>query len=183
MWCTASAVPAVVSGASLDDLDSFFGSAKPSATPSYAGSYTASPANMASPAASLGIPDDRNDFDLFGNVGSSSAQHAQHSQATAGPSSQTQAGSVDPFDLFGEGSTVPASAAAAARAPPAGASADDSLFGDVGGYQGEIILAITAVQVVMLVWLTGCHFHEVNVCTPFKLAGGGDIITQCANVG
>ena len=126
-------------GANVEDLDSFFGSAKPSAAPSYSGSYTASPANMASPAASLGIPDDRSDFDLFGNINTSSSQHAQHSQAAARPSAS---GAVDPFDLFdlfGEGSTVPASAATAATATsanPASTSADDSLFGDVGGYQG-----------------------------------------------
>lgn len=125
----------------MDDLDSFFGSAKPSAAPSPAGSYAPSPANMSSPAASLGIPNDRSELDLFGNISSSSsAQHAQHSQAAkAGASGHTQSIAVDPFDLFGEGSTVPASAAAPAnQAGPATAGADDSLFGDVGGYQGVL---------------------------------------------
>lgn len=124
-------------GSKMDDLDNFFGSAKPSAAPSPAPSYPGSPANMASPAASLGIPNDQNDFDLFGNVGSSSsAQHAQRSQVSPAAPGQAQSGSVDPFDLFGEGATVPASAAV--QANQAGVSVDDSLFGDVGGYQGKV---------------------------------------------
>lgn len=134
---TAANLP---TGSKMDDLDNFFGSAKASAAPSPAPSYPSSPANMASPAVSLGIPNDQNDFDLFGNVGSSSsAQHAQRSQASPAAPSQLQSGSVDPFDLFGEGSTVPASAAVQAnQAGAATGTADDSLFGDIGGYQGEV---------------------------------------------
>lgn len=128
----------VASGAVADDLDSFFSSAKPSAAQSQATSYAPSPANVASPAASLGIPDSQQDSDFFGSFGSpaqasgkSSAVHAQQPQQNPPP--------MDPFDLFGEGSTVPASAAASAtasvRSQPA--AADDGLFGDVEGHQGK----------------------------------------------
>ena len=43
---------------------------------------------------------------------------------------------MDPFDLFGEGSTVPASGVAASGSQPA--STDDSLFGGVDGHQGDL---------------------------------------------
>lgn len=94
---------------------------------------------MASPAASLGLPNDHSDFDLFGSLSNSTAQPAKNHAAAAAsaPATQQYSGAVDPFDLFGEGSTVPASAAAASAAPKASIVADDSLFGDVDGYQGN----------------------------------------------
>ena len=42
---------------------------------------------------------------------------------------------MDPFDLFGEGSTVPAPEAAAGGSQHS--PADDGLFGDVEGHQGD----------------------------------------------
>lgn len=117
-------------GVVADDLDSLFGSAKPSAAPSNAGSYAPSPANMASPAASLGIPDNQQDADFFFSPAPDPA-----SKTPSAPSYQLQQTpmAVDPFDLFGEGSTVPAPAAVAHQQP----STDQGLFGDVDGNQGE----------------------------------------------
>ena len=119
-------------GAVADDLDSFFGSAKPSAAPSNAGSYAPSPANMASPAASLGHPDTQQDADFFGNF-SPAPQSASKASAASARQVQHQQVAMDPFDLFGEGSTVPAPVAAASQE----ASADDGLFGDIQGHQGQ----------------------------------------------
>ncbi len=119
-------------GAVVDDLDSFFGSAKPSAAPSNAGSYAPSPANMASPAASLGHPDTQQDADFFGNF-SPAPQSASKASAASAYQVQHQQVAMDPFDLFGEGSTVPAPVAAASQE----ASADDGLFGDIQGHQGQ----------------------------------------------
>lgn len=116
------------SGTVADDLDSFFGSAKPSAAPSNAGSYAPSPANMASPAASLGHPDTQQDADFFGNF-SPAPQSASKASAASAHQVQHQQIAVDPFDLFGEGSTVPAPAAAASQE----ASTDDGLFDDIQG--------------------------------------------------
>ncbi|KAL0025471.1 hypothetical protein WJX77_003681 [Trebouxia sp. C0004] len=116
------------SGAVADDLDSFFGSAKPSAPPSTAGSYAPSPANMASPAASLGHPDTQQDADFFGNF-SPAPQPAGKASAASARQVQHQQVAMDPFDLFGEGSTVPAPVAAASQE----AGADDGLFGDIQG--------------------------------------------------
>ncbi|KAL0050820.1 hypothetical protein WJX82_007764 [Trebouxia sp. C0006] len=121
------------SGAVADDLDSFFGSAKPPAAPSNAGSYAPSPANMASPAASLGHPDTQQDADFFGNF-SPAPQSAGKSSAASARQVQHQQVAMDPFDLFGEGSTVPAPVAAASQET----SADDGLFGDIQGHQGSI---------------------------------------------
>jgi len=115
-----------------DDLDSFFGSAKPSAAASDAGSYAPSPANMASPAASLGIPDSQQDADFFGSF-SPAPQSANKASAAPAFQAQGQQAAMDPFDLFGEGSTVPASAAVASQQT----GADDGLFGDVQGNQGQ----------------------------------------------
>ena len=123
-------------GAVTDDLDSFFGSAKPSAAPSQANSYAPSPANMASPAVSLGIPDNQQDSDFFGSFGSP-AQPSARPSAQQTQHAQHQQPAVDPFDLFGEGSTMPASAAAATSSQPA--PTDDGLFGDVEGHSGEHI--------------------------------------------
>ncbi|KAA6417305.1 MAG: hypothetical protein FRX49_12729 [Trebouxia sp. A1-2] len=119
-------------GAVADDLDSLFGSAKPSAAPSNAGSYAPSPANMASPAASLGHPDSQQDADFFGNF-NPAPQSASKASAASARQLPHQQVAMDPFDLFGEGSTVPAPAAAASQ----DASADDGLFGDIQGHQGS----------------------------------------------
>ena len=119
-------------GAVADDLDSFFGSAKPSAAPSNAGSYSPSPANMASPAASLGHPDTQQDADFFGNF-TPTPQSASKASAASAHQAQHQQVAMDPFDLFGEGSTVPAPVAAASQET----SADDGLFGDIQGQQGQ----------------------------------------------
>lgn len=121
------------SGAVADDLDSFFGSAKPSAAPSNAGSYSPSPANMASPAASLGHPDTQQDADFFGNF-TPTPQSASKASAASAHQAQHQQVAMDPFDLFGEGSTVPAPVAAASQET----SADDGLFGDIQGQQGSV---------------------------------------------
>ena len=122
-----------------DDLDSFFGSAKPSAAPSNAGSYAPSPVNMASPAASLGIPDSQQDAEFFGSFGSPAAQRASGSP---GRHAKHQQAAMDPFDLFGEGATVPASAASSSQHAAASqqGGADNSLFGDVQGAQGESVV-------------------------------------------
>ena len=122
----------VHTGAVADDLDSFFGSAKPSAAPSNAGSCAPSPANMMSPAASLGHPDTQQDADFFGNF-SPAPQSASKASAASARQVQHQQVAMDPFDLFGEGSTVPAPVAAASQE----ASADNGLFGDIQGHQGQ----------------------------------------------
>lgn len=86
---------------------------------------------MASPAASLGHPDSQQDTDFFGTFGSP-AQPSARSSPEQQP--QHQQAAMDPFDLFGEGSTVSAPGAAADgnQHPPA----DDGLFGDVEGHEG-----------------------------------------------
>ncbi len=119
-------------GAVTDDLDSFFGSAKPSAVSSNAGSYAPSPANMASPAASLGHPDTQQDADFFGKF-SPATQSASKAPAASAHQVQYQQVAMDPFDLFEEGSTVPAPAAATSQET----NADDGLFGDIQGHQGQ----------------------------------------------
>lgn len=150
----------VVIRAVADDLDSFFASAKPSAAPSQATSYAPSPANMASPAASLGHPDSQQDSDFFG-FGSfgSPAQHTGRSSAATAAPFQHQQASVDPFDLFAEGSTVPASAAAASVSGSQGAVADDGLFGDVEGRQGVSALLTCSLRCYILLsaWRQGVH--------------------------
>ena len=120
-------------GAVADDLDSFFGSAKPSAAPSQANSYAPSPANMASPAASLGHPENQQDTDFFGSFGSP-AQPSARSSAAPAQQSQHQQAAIDPFDLFGEGSTVPATGIVAGGSPLS--PTDDGLFGGIEGHQG-----------------------------------------------
>lgn len=127
-------------GAVIDDLDSFFGSAKPSAAPSQATSYALSPANMASPAASLGPPDSQQDTDFFGSFGSPAQPSAKASPAQQ---SHHQPATMDPFDLFGEGSTVLAAETGASGSQHSptddagGLGGDDGLFGAVDGHQGD----------------------------------------------
>ena len=89
---------------------------------------------MASPAASLGHPDSQQDTDFFGTFGSPS-QPSARSAAASPQQAQRQQAAMDPFDLFGEGSTVPAQEAAAGGSQHP--SADDGLFGDVEGHQGD----------------------------------------------
>ena len=86
---------------------------------------------MASPAASLGHPDSQQDADFFGSFGSPAQASAKSSPAQQ---PQHQQASMDPFDLFGEGSTVPAPGAAAggSRLSPA----NDGLFRAVEGHKG-----------------------------------------------
>ena len=132
-------------GAVTDDLDSFFGSAKPSAAPSQANSYAPSPANMASPAASLGPPDSQQDTDIFGSFGSPAQPSARPSPAQQ---SHHQPPAMDPFDLFGEGSTVSAAetVASGSQQSPADdggrAGGRDVLFGGIEGHQGDFRLLL-----------------------------------------
>lgn len=87
---------------------------------------------MASPAASLDHPDSQQDADFFGNFSTAPKPAAKPSAAPV-QQAQHQQAAVDPFDLFGEGSTISAPAAIAGHP----ASADDGLFGDVQGNQGQ----------------------------------------------
>ena len=107
---------------------------------------------MASPAASLDHPDSQQDADFFGNF-STAPQPATRASAAPAHQAQHQQAAVDPFDLFGEGSTIAAPAAVAGHH----ASADDGLFGDVQGNQGqepscvEHVLAVYTVAHQLLV--------------------------------
>ena len=89
---------------------------------------------MPSPAASLGHPDSQQDTDFFGTFGSPS-QPSASSPAAPPQQPQRQQAAMDPFDLFGEGSTVRAPGAAAGGSQHS--PADDGLFGDVEGHQGD----------------------------------------------
>ena len=153
-----------------DDLESFSGSAKPSAAPSNAGSYAPSPANMASPAASLGVPDNQQDADFFGNV----RPAAQKASASPAHSAHAQQSAMDPFDLFGEGSTVPASAAAGSHQAAASqhAGADDDLFGGAQGNQGvsQFLPYSThalVLNILMIAWHAAIRvvFQRVQLCS------------------
>lgn len=114
---------------------------------------------MASPAASLGHPDSQQDADFFGNF-NPAPQSASKASAASARQLPHQQVAMDPFDLFGEGSTVPAPAAAASQ----DASADDGLFGDIQGHQGKaftscwlfqsssLTMAYTPVVVIVSRW-------------------------------
>lgn len=96
---------------------------------------------MASPAASLGHPDSQQDTDFFGSFGSPAQPTAR-----GGPAQQShhQPAAIDPFDLFGEGSTVSAAGANAAASQHSLADdrglegGSDNLFGGVEGHQGDL---------------------------------------------
>ena len=87
---------------------------------------------MASPAARLGHPDTQQAAAFFGNF-SPAPQSAGKRSAASARQVQHQQVAMDPFDLFGEGSNVPAPVAAASQET----SADDGLFGDIQGHQGQ----------------------------------------------
>ena len=89
---------------------------------------------MASPAASLGHPDSQQDTDFFGTFGSPTQPSARSPAAPPHQPPRQQA-AMDPFDLFGEGSTVPAPGTAAGGSQHS--PADEGLFGDVEGHQGD----------------------------------------------
>lgn len=99
---------------------------------------------MASPAASLGPPDSQQDTDFFGSFGSPAQPSARASPAQQ---SHHQPAAMDPFDLFGEGSTVLAAETGASGSQHSptddggGVGGSDGLIGGVEVHPGDFHIA------------------------------------------